>query len=81
MHVTDKKSKELRSINFDNNYNYNFEMVDTYTKGKLTSKAYDSDEDGNFEETCSYANFVDAVRDGKWGGWVEWEHLFEESEY
>ncbi len=50
MHVTDKVSKELRSINFDNNYNYNFEMVDTYTKGKLTSKAYDSDEDGNFEK-------------------------------
>jgi hypothetical protein len=38
-------------------------------------------EDGNFEETCSYANFADAVRDGKWGGWGEWEHLFEESEY
>ena len=36
--------------------------------------------DGKFEETCSYDNFEEAVRDGKWGGWSEWEHLFEESE-
>jgi hypothetical protein len=50
MEITDKKSKELRAIHFDNNYNYNFELIDTYTKGKLTSKSYDSDEDGNFEE-------------------------------
>jgi len=35
----------------------------------------------NLDNWCSYANFADAVRDGKWGGWGEWEHLFEESEY
>ena len=50
MEITDKKSKELRAIHFDNNYNYNFELVEAYTKGKLTSKSYDLDEDGNFEE-------------------------------
>ena len=37
-------------------------------------------EDGKFEETCSYDSFEEAVRDGKWGGWSEWEQLFEESE-
>ena len=36
--------------------------------------------DGNFEETCSYETFKEAVVDGKWGGWNEWEVLFEESE-
>ena len=37
-------------------------------------------EDGKFEETCSYETFKEAVIDGKWGGWSEWEMLFEESE-
>ena len=37
-------------------------------------------EDGKFEETCSYETFKHAVADGKWGGWDEWEMLFEESE-
>ena len=37
-------------------------------------------EDGKFEETCSYETFKEAVADGKWGGWDEWEMLFEESE-
>jgi hypothetical protein len=37
-------------------------------------------EDGKFEETCSYETFKEAVEDGKWGGWDEWEMLFEESE-
>jgi len=37
-------------------------------------------EDGKFEETCSYESFKHAVADGKWGGWDEWEMLFEESE-
>ena len=37
-------------------------------------------EDGKFEETCSYDSFREAVEDGKWGGWSEWEQLFEESE-
>ncbi len=36
--------------------------------------------DGNFEETCSYETFKEAVEDGKWGGWDEWADLFEESE-
>jgi len=35
---------------------------------------------GNFEETCSYETFKEAVEDGKWGGWNEWSELFEESE-
>ena len=57
----------------------NFEMV----SGSIENDCHYefTCEDGNFEETCSYDNFADAVRDGKWGGWVEWEHLFEESEY
>ncbi len=55
MQITDKKSKELRAVHFDNNYNYNFEMIDNYTKGKLTSKSYDSDEDGNFEEIVYFS--------------------------
>ena len=37
-------------------------------------------EDGNYEETCSYDNFRDAVEDGKWGGWDEWEHLLQEDD-
>jgi len=37
-------------------------------------------EDGEFEETCSYETFKEAVEDGKWGGMEEWEMLFEESE-
>ena len=36
--------------------------------------------DGNFEETCSYETFKEAVEDGKWGGWDEWADMFEESE-
>jgi hypothetical protein len=36
--------------------------------------------DGNFEETCSYETFKEAVEDGKWGGWDEWSVLLEESE-
>ena len=36
--------------------------------------------DGNFEETCSYETFKEAVEDGKWGGWDEWTDMFEESE-
>jgi hypothetical protein len=36
--------------------------------------------DGNFEETCSYETFKEAVEDGKWGGWDEWSDMFEESE-
>jgi hypothetical protein len=37
-------------------------------------------EDGNYQETCSYETFKEAVIDGKWGGWDEWAELFEESE-
>jgi len=37
-------------------------------------------EDGQFEETCSYDSFREAVEDGKWGGWDEWSDLLEESE-
>jgi len=37
-------------------------------------------EDGNYQETCSYETFKEAVMDGKWGGAKEWEMLFEESE-
>jgi hypothetical protein len=37
-------------------------------------------EDGNFEETCSYETFKEAVEDGKWGGWDEWEHLLQEDD-
>ena len=37
-------------------------------------------ENGNFEETCSYETFKEAVEDGKWGGWDEWSDLLEESE-
>ena len=37
-------------------------------------------ENGNFEETCSYETFKEAVVDGKWGGWNEWSEMFEESE-
>jgi hypothetical protein len=36
--------------------------------------------DGNFEETCSYETFKDAVVDGKWGGWNEWAEMFQEDE-
>lgn len=36
--------------------------------------------DGNFEETCSYETFKDAVEDGKWGGWDEWAEMFREDE-
>ena len=37
-------------------------------------------ENGNFEETCSYETFKEAVEDGKWGGWDEWEHLLQEDD-
>ena len=37
-------------------------------------------EDGNYQETCSYESFKEAVEDGKWGGMVEWADLLEESE-
>jgi len=37
-------------------------------------------EDGNYQETCSYESFKEAVEDGKWGGMVEWAELLEESE-
>ena len=36
--------------------------------------------DGNFEETCSYETFKEAVVDGKWGGWNEWAEMFQEDE-
>jgi len=36
--------------------------------------------DGNFEETCSYETFKEAVEDGKWGGWDEWAEMFREDE-
>ena len=36
--------------------------------------------DGNFEETCSYETFKEAVVDGKWGGWNEWSEMFQEDE-
>jgi hypothetical protein len=36
--------------------------------------------DGEFEETCSYESFKEAVEDGKWGGWDEWSDLLQESE-
>jgi len=36
-------------------------------------------EDGNYEETCSYETFKEAVEDGKWGGWEEWKHLYEDN--
>lgn len=37
-------------------------------------------ENGNYQETCSYESFKEAVVDGKWGGWDEWSDLLEESE-
>ena len=36
--------------------------------------------DGNFEETCSYETFKEAIEDGKWGGWDEWAEMFREDE-
>jgi hypothetical protein len=37
-------------------------------------------DNGNYQETCSYETFKEAVVDGKWGGWSEWADMFEESE-
>lgn len=37
-------------------------------------------ENGNFEETCSYDSFKEAVEDGKWGGMSEWADMFQEDE-
>ncbi len=37
-------------------------------------------EDGNYQETCSYETFKEAVSDGKWGGMKEWAEFFEEEE-
>jgi hypothetical protein len=37
-------------------------------------------EDGNYQETCSYETFKEAVSDGKWGGMKEWAEIFEEEE-
>jgi hypothetical protein len=37
-------------------------------------------ENGNYQETCSYETFKEAVLDGKWGGVSEWEILFEDEQ-
>ena len=37
-------------------------------------------EDGNYQETCSYETFKEAVSDGKWGGMKKWAEFFEEEE-
>jgi hypothetical protein len=37
-------------------------------------------ENGNYQETCSYETFKEAVLDGKWGGVREWEILFEDEQ-
>ncbi len=37
-------------------------------------------EDGNYQETCSYETFKEAVLDGKWGGMKKWAEFFEEEE-
>ncbi len=36
--------------------------------------------DGQIEVTCCYETFKEAVEDGKWGGWDEWQHLLEEDD-